>query len=594
MNKKQDINTNKTDLIINNWTLLFPYYIKSNPDLEKIIQNQHYGLKHYLKFGIKEHRSFGFDVTLENINKLKLKQKPYNIVQKKNISDDDFVNSLSMSMFNRTDTISKNDTFNKIDTIESIDIRKNSYYFPDESSKKNMEDSTINSSVISTICNIVTNNILSALNKTEENTTINEKSNLENSDNEFSPIITHEDKNNNNNDNYADSSNIINFNNFINSGKEYDTLNNNTDIMDMLLNIQSSNNITVSKQNNPDNEKIIQNNKTGDLIDLNFNYDNVKVLDNNDLLNCSVSNVLTLNNNIFDDINNYSTLPPASEVKINYTNTEKSNINNYSSLPPASEIKINNYATLPPASEVKINYTNTEKSNYVLASEMNSYDVNYLLNQLNNSVKPVTEQNHMIFHKPNTMSINEQKISTIFKPVTEKEVDSLFKQKTENDTINTIFRPNTEKEADSVFKSITEQKILTEKKQIKQNKNNNHFTEQKTVTEKKQIKQNKYNDFFSEQSDTLVKNKNTDTSKSEKTLINSLNRSIFEPKKKQIEKLLKNNKNLIESINKDLATESKNDDNNNNNNVNSFNNIITEIKKNDSNFNDKIIDNYKS
>ncbi len=240
---------------------------------------------------------------------------------------------------------------------------------------------------------------------------------------------------------------------------------------------------------------------------------------------------------------------------------------------------------------------------------MNSYDVNYLLNQLNNSVKPVTEQNHMIFHKPNTMSINEQKISTILKPVTEKEIDSLFKQKTENDTINTIFRPNTEKEADSVFKSITEQKILTEKKQIKQNKNNNYFTEQKTVTEKKQNKnnnhfteqkiitekkQNKYNDFFSEQSDTLVKNKNTDTSKSEKTLLNSLNKSIFEPKKKQIEKLLKNNKNLIESINKDLATESKNDNNNNDNNVNSFNNIITEIKKNDSNFNNKIIDNYKS
>jgi len=141
----------------------------------------------------------------------------------------------------------------------------------------------------------------------------------------------------------------------------------------------------------------------------------------------------------------------------------------------------------------------------------------------------------------NSVSISEQKVNINFKLATEEEVDSIFKPITGQNSINN-----------------------------------------------KQIKQNKYNNVFSEQNNTFTKNKTTNAFKSEKTFINSSNKSISESKKKQIEKLFKNNRSLVDSINKDLVAEDKND------NVNSFNNIITNIKKNDDDFNNKIIDNYKS
>ena len=183
---------------------------------------------------------------------------------------------------------------------------------------------------------------------------------------------------------------------------------------------------------------------------------------------------------------------------------------------------------------------------------MNNYDINYLLNQLDSSVKPITEQNYMIFHKPNTIS----------KPMTEDNSVSISEQK-----VNINFKLATEEEVDSIFKPKAGQKILPEQNSI----NNKQIKQNNTLTKNK-----------------LTKNKSINGSKSEKTFINSSNKSISEPKKKQIEKLFKNNKSLVESINKDLVTEDKNDY------VNSFNNIITNIKKNDDKFNNKIIDNYKS
>lgn len=59
-------------IIIKNWDILYKFYVKYNPDVQHAgYIDQYNSLRHFIKYGYKEGKSFGFDITEEAITNLR-------------------------------------------------------------------------------------------------------------------------------------------------------------------------------------------------------------------------------------------------------------------------------------------------------------------------------------------------------------------------------------------------------------------------------------------------------------------------------------------------------------------------------------------
>ena len=145
--------------IINNWNLLYKYYVSSNEDV-KLLGYTDYcnSLRHYIKIGYKEKRSFGFILNYKKLDELKGLKLYNNCILSNNKMDSihDSTNKYEFKMIDINlensscvmnnsqnnlsdeDTIKKNDTNNYLYSEKDIKKQINSPCFIDlqESDKK--------------------------------------------------------------------------------------------------------------------------------------------------------------------------------------------------------------------------------------------------------------------------------------------------------------------------------------------------------------------------------------------------------------------------------------------------------------------------